>query len=443
MASKLKNISGFPEWLPEQKLVEDEIIRKVQAIYASFGFGPIETPAVELVSTLAAKGMVDKEIYVVRRLEKPGEEAADESEYALRFDLTVPFARYVAQHFQHLVFPFKRYQLQKVWRGERPQKGRFREFYQFDVDIIARDELPISCDAEVLTVLDRAFTASAIGRHLIRLNNRKILMGFYSSLGLAAPQAAKAIQAVDKLKKIGDDGVRRELASADVPAGAADPILKMASVQLHPDRAVAELSGMGVEDETFERGVAELAEVLSLLPSASKENIEIDLSLARGLDYYTGAIFEVVMRDYPEFGSVGSGGRYDDLASEFIDRKLPGVGASFGLTRLLDLAFRNELLKPARKTSAEVLVAVYSEGQRSECNRMADELRAAGVSTEVYYRSPKLGKQIDYAAAKGIRRVLFLKEDGTIESKDLETKEQKPVVSLKEWGAGLRGASEN
>lgn len=434
--SKLGKISGFPEWLPEQKIAEDKIITAIRTVYESFGFTPIETPAVELVSTLSSKGVVAKEIYALRRLQDEGEE----SELALHFDLTVPFARYVAQHTHNLIFPFKRYQLQKVWRGDRPQKGRFREFYQFDIDIIARDTLPVSCDAEVMTAFDRAFLKIGIGKHTLRINNRKILKGFYESLGLSEEQSKAAITVVDKLDKIGVDGIQKELTKiSGISSGAIGKICEATTVRCSPSEMRDKLSALAGKNLMFTDGVDELTELLSLLPKETKDRITVDMSLARGLDYYTGMIVEVGMVDHPEFGTVGSGGRYENLASDFSGEKLPGVGVSIGLTRLLDLAFSKGLLPTDKKTPAELLITVYSEAQRLWCNQVADELRAMNIPTEVFYRSPKLGKQIEYAEAKGIKKVLFLNDETkTIEVKDLTTKEQRQVKDLKELATPLK-----
>jgi len=434
--AKMTPISGFPEWLPEQKLAEDRVVRTLAAVYASHGFVPIETPAVELIETLSSKGVVDREIYSIKRYHAEGEE---EAALGLHFDLTVPFARYVAQHMAKLSFPFKRYQMQKVWRGERPQKGRFREFYQFDIDTIARDELPLSCDAEVLHVFLKAFKLMALGPFRMSVNSRKVLHGCYSSLGLAEAQRKAAIIAVDKLHKVGKDGVMKELGSAaGVAPDVAARILDLTAVQCAPRDFVRITGSLGISDPLFDAGVGELRDIFALIPEAFHDFILVDLSLARGLDYYTGIIFETQMTDFPEFGSVASGGRYENLASQFTSQKLPGVGGSIGLSRLMELAFTNGLLSTEQRTFAKVLVSVLSEEQRPRCNEVAEELRAEGIPVEVYFKSPKLGKQIDFAASKGIPYILFVSEDGAgIEVKDLQSKEQRLVSDLKAWGRSL------
>jgi histidyl-tRNA synthetase len=435
--AKPTKISGFPEWLPEQKIAEDRVIATIKHIYESFGFSPIETPAVELISTLGSKGVIDKEIFAVKRLKA---EEGDEAELGLHFDLTVPLARYVAQHAHALVFPFKRYQLQKVWRGDRPQKGRFREFYQFDIDIISRNDLPLSCDAEVVSVIGLVMEALQFGPYTIRINNRKLLGGIYAELGLSESARKAAIIAVDKILKIGADGVARELQKIEgISQTAIDTILKSTTIQCPIDQLAERVAALNTSSDLITEGVQDLITICSLLPASLRERLVIDVSLARGLDYYTGLIVETVFDNYPEFGSVISGGRYDDLASEFTDQKLPGVGVSIGLSRLMELAFSEKLIVTSRKSPTEVLVTVYDEADRPFLNAIAQEFRLLGVPTEVFYTCPKLGKQIEYAEAKGVRYVAFV--DSTtraVQIKDIVSKEQLAVASLPEWVRSIR-----
>ncbi len=434
--AKISKISGFPEWLPEQKLAEERVISTIRGIYESFGFTPIETPAVELLSTLGSKGVIDKEIFVVKRLKA---DDTDEAEMGLHFDLTVPFARYVAQHNNDLVFPFKRYQLQKVWRGDRPQKGRFREFYQFDIDIIARNELPLSCDAEVVTVIGLVMETLDFGPYSIRINNRKLLQGLYQAVGLDEQARKAAIIAVDKILKIGRDGVRAELGKIEgISELAIELILNSTTVQCPVEQLAERVQGLNVQSELMQEGVQELFTVCELLPAVVSSKVMIDLSLARGLDYYTGLIMELGMARFPEFGTLVAGGRYENLAGEFCDQKLPGVGVSLGLSRLMELAASEKLVDMTRKSPTQALVTVLSESDRVISNGVAQELRNAGVATEVFYRSPKLGKQIDYADAKGIRYVLFV-DSATreVQVKDLVTKEQVAIPSLAAWAQGV------
>ena len=434
---KPTSISGFPEWLPEQRITEDRVIASIKEIYTAHGFSPIETPAVELLSTLAAKGGDEKEIFAVKRAKSAADE---EAELALHFDLTVPLARYVALHFNELTFPFRRYQLQKVWRGERPQKGRFREFYQFDIDIIAVDDLPLACDGEILSVVHKAVSGLGLGEHVIRLNNRKILTGFYASFGMDAAQSAAVITVVDKIEKIGPDGVVRELVDTlKVASATAEKIVSLASRKL-PAAELGDGSPLLslCDDSRFAEGVRELVSVVSPLTSGTKASLQVDMSIARGLGYYTGTVFETYFLKNRDFGSVCSGGRYENLASEFIRKKLPGVGGSIGLTRLMDLVFREKLLPTDQLCLSDVLVTVFDESQRQAMNELADQLRAEGVRVEVYFKAPKIGKQIEYADKKGIRYVLFADpEKGTV-IKDLKTQAQTSLTDIKAWAGTLR-----
>jgi histidyl-tRNA synthetase len=435
--AKPSKISGFPEWLPEQKIAEEKVISTVKRIYEGFGFSPIETPAVELLSTLGSKGVIDKEIFAVKRLRA---EEGDEAELGLHFDLTVPLARYVAQHAHALVFPFKRYQLQKVWRGERPQKGRFREFYQFDIDIIGRNDLPLSCDAEVVSVIGLVMEALQFGPYTIRINSRKLLGGIYAELGLSESARKAAIIAVDKILKIGADGVVRELQKIEgISQTSIDTIIKSTTIQCPIEQLAEKVAGLNTSSALIAEGIQDLTTICSLLPASVRERLIIDVSLARGLDYYTGLIVETVLINHPEFGSVISGGRYDDLASQFTDQKLPGVGVSIGLSRLMELAFTENLIATNRKSPTEVLITVYDEADRPHLNTVAQELRGLGVPTEVFFKCPKLGKQIEYAESKGIRYVAFV--DSTtraVQIKDIVSKEQVSVSSLAEWVRTVR-----
>jgi len=431
--AKVSKISGFPEWLPEQKLAEECVVSTIRSLYESFGFTPIETPAVELLSTLGSKGVIDREIFVVKRLRA---DEAEEAEMGLHFDLTVPFARYVAQHSNNLPFPFKRYQLQKVWRGDRPQKGRFREFYQFDIDIIARNELPLSCDAEVVTVIGLVMERLNFGPYSIRLNNRKLLQGLYQALGLSEQARTLAIIAVDKILKIGREGVAKELAKIDgVSTAAIDSILNSTAIQCPVAELREKVGELSLKSDLIEEGLQELVAVCELIAPSVVARTRIDLSLARGLDYYTGLIMELGMDQYPEFGTLVAGGRYDNLAAEFCDQKLPGVGVSLGLSRLMELVIAEKLVDTSRRSPTRALVTVLTEQDRIISNEVAQELRAVGLPTEVFFRSPKLGKQIDYADSKGIRYVLFVdSQTREIQVKDLMTKEQVSVPSLATWG---------
>ncbi len=422
---KPRPVSGFPEWLPEQKLVEQRILDVIREEFERYGFGPIETPAIERKEVLAAKGVVEKEIYALSRLAAgEGEDAA--TEMALHFDLTVPLARYVAQHFNDLVFPFRRYQIQKVWRGERPQAGRFREFYQCDIDTVGSGKLSLLNDAEVPLVIHGIFSRLGIGRFVIRVNNRKILQGFLAHLGLPVEGGAVALRAVDALDKIGRDKVLAELEGrAGLNADQAERLVDFITARPTLD----DLAGMA-DEPMFQQGVAELAEVAQGMRDLGmpEECWQVDLSIARGLDYYTGTVYETVLVDNPEIGSICSGGRYDDLAGTFTKQALPGVGISIGLTRLLSRLFDAGLLTPDMKTPAQAIVTIMDPAFRSECLAIAAELRAAGINTELFTQDRKLGHQLKYADRKGLPVAVIAGESefaaGTVVLKDLRSGEQ-------------------
>ena len=428
---KIRPVSGFPEWLPEQKLIEDAYLARIKSVYESYGYIPIETAAAELIDVLAEQGVTDKEIYALKRLH--GEDDS-ESRLGLHFDLTVPFSRYVSQNQGSLKFPFRRYQIQKVWRGERPQKGRFREFYQFDADLVARDELPLCCDAEIISMMHRAFKTLAIGDFKISVNNRKCFLGCLEALGIDEAKTKDVLIVVDKLNKIGRDQTLKELEGAGASAAQANALLEWCAKKvsatefLQNSKAPAE-KGLGRD------GWQELKDLLQLVPPDALENILFDPSLVRGLDYYTGLIFEITLPAHPNYGSVGGGGRYDNLVSRFSNQKLPGVGGSIGLTRLMDLIFTANLHgSVSSRVLPQIMVSVLSENQRAACNMVAERAREFGVPTEVFFKSTRLGKQIEYASDRNIPFVVFLSEDGkTIEIKDLKLKSQSVVDDFDEW----------
>ncbi len=396
---KPQPVSGFPEWLPEQKLVEQRMLDVIREAFERFGFTPIETPAIERKEVLAAKGVVEKEIYALSRLAAgEGEDAA--TEMALHFDLTVPLARYVAQHFNSLVFPFRRYQMQKVWRGERPQAGRFREFYQCDIDVIGSGKLSLLNDAEMPLVIHGIFSRLGIGRFLIRVNNRKVLQGFLAHLGLPAERGADALRVVDALDKIGREKVLAELeARAGLSADQASRLVDFITAAPTLDA----LAGQA-DDPVFQQGVAELTEVANGMRDLGlpDDAWAVDLSIARGLDYYTGTVYETILVDNPEIGSICSGGRYDDLAGTFTKQTLPGVGISIGLTRLLSRLFDAGLVQTGAATPAQVLMTVMDPEFPTQCLGLVDALRKADIKTELYTQGRKLKDQLKYADRKGI-----------------------------------------
>ena len=400
---KINPISGFPEWLPEEKLIEQFIIDRVRKNFELFGFAPIETRAIEPLQWLLKKGETDKEIYGVHRLQaEAGEEAVD---WGLHFDLTIPFARYVLQFRNQLRFPMKRYQIQKVWRGERPQEGRYREFYQADIDVIGEKELPLYYDAEMPRLLHQVLAALPLPPVQILFNNRKILEGFYRGLGITAVD--QVLRTVDKLDKIGQDAIYVLLTGeCGLTEHQAKKCLEISRIRGFGTEVIAAVKGLQVEGELLATGLTELDFVMQSLQDLPPGVVCADLHIARGLDYYTGTVYEGIMPDYPELGAVCSGGRYDNLAS-VAATKLPGVGVSIGITRILGGLLKQGLLKVSRKTPACVLVALPSEATLHLANATATRLRQRGINCEVFHAAAKYGKQIRYAEKKGIPLVWF------------------------------------
>jgi histidyl-tRNA synthetase len=427
---KPKPVAGFPEWLPEERLVEQKWFDHIRRVFESYGFCNIETPSVEELDVLTAKGEVDKEIYVIERLHKDPDEKK-EARLALHFDQTVPMARYVAQNFNELVFPFKRYQMQRVWRGERPQMGRMREFYQCDIDIINVDNLPISFDAECASVMYEVLEGLNIGRVQLRINNRKILMGLLSHWGIE--DFAPITRAVDKLEKIGEDGVTSELTTAGLSVDQSKQILDLAKIKGRSDA----IRAIKAENDTMKEGIEELSYVLDHLSHLPEHAVVGDMSIIRGLDYYTGTVYETQLLDVPEFtGSVCSGGRYDDLAGSYINKHLPGVGISIGFSRLFDIMrqTRPELLGIGPKGPAHVMMTVpENEADRPLAYEAARTLRKNGVKVEMYHAPKKMGDQLKYASKKLLPYVWFVR-DGKHQVKNMTTQEQTDV-SPETWKA--------
>ena len=397
---KPKPISGFPEWLPEERMVEQRWFDHIRQVFESYGFCSIETPSVEELDVISAKGEVDKEIYVLDRLHKD-EDSDKDARLALHFDQTVPLARYVAQHFNNLVFPFKRYQMQRVWRGERPQMGRMREFYQCDIDVIGVDNLPIHFDAEVAAIMYEVLEGLDIGRVQLRISNRKILMGFLESIKVVDP--LPVTRAIDKLDKIGDS-------PADEFLKQETGLDKSAIHSLFDLVNCDDLSALLSENEIMQDGIDELSFVMDQLSHLPDHAKKADLKIVRGLDYYTGTVYETHLLDVPEYdGSVCSGGRYDDLASSYINKKLPGVGISLGFSRLFDVMrqTRPEKLGIRAKSPADILMVLPNDDMRDEAYATARTLRGKGYKVEMYHAPQKVGKQIAYAEKKGIPYVWF------------------------------------
>lgn len=402
---KPKAISGYAEWLPEHRIIEMEWIDKIRAVFESYGFCNIETPSVEELDVLLAKGETDKEIYTLTRLQADENDDKD-ARLGLHFDLTVPFARYTAQHFNDLVFPFKRYQIQRSWRGERPQKGRYREFYQCDIDVINIDQLPLHFDAEIPAIMYEAYQALDIPPVELRMSNRKILIGYLTALGV--DDITTATRTLDKLDKIGADGVIKGLTDeAGLSLELAQKSLALAEIKSKDAGFYDQVKALGVDHALLNEGLYELKFVVENLSHLPKGAITVDLSIVRGFDYYTGTILEAYLKN-TNFGAIGSGGRYDDLAGSYINKKLPGIGVSIGLTRLFSLLMELGHFKDAeRRSPADVLIVLPDEAQRAVTLETATILRARGIKVEMYHAASKLKKQLAYAEKKGIPYVWF------------------------------------
>jgi histidyl-tRNA synthetase len=397
-------LSGFPEFLPAQRVVEQQVVASLAETFELHGFANIETRAVEPMDQLLRKGDTSKEVYVLKRLH---DETGDAG-MGLHFDLTVPFARYVLEHAGKLEFPFRRYQIQKVWRGERPQEGRFREFLQADIDIVGRDELPFHHDIEVTRVmLDALAKLTFLPGFRLQVNNRKLIQGFY--LGIGASDVDEVMRLVDKLDKLSPEQVAKSLvAEAGLTEEQAEKCLALATIRTPDDSFVAQVRALGIEHPLLDEGLDELARLLRGTEGLATETvrIEADLSIARGLDYYTGTVFETRLDGYESLGSICSGGRYDALASDG-RTTYPGVGISLGVSRVLVPLVQRGVVTGDRSVPSAVLVAVTDEDSRAEADAVAARLRSNGVPCEVSPNAAKFGKQIRYAERRGIPYVWF------------------------------------
>jgi histidyl-tRNA synthetase len=426
-------LKGFDqEFLPGDQLQFNALVDTIRRSFELFGFLPIETPSAERKEILTSKGGMEKEIYAITRLAgDPGD--TESSRGALHFDLTVPLARYVAMREHQLAFPFRRYQIQRVWRGENPQanKGRFREFYQCDIDIIGKGELGYLAEAEIPSVIYRVFSQMAIGPFRIRLNNRKLLKGLLQHFQVAEQAAPEVFRIMDKAEKEEHARTLDDLQKQGLSRDSSVEILRLIT-QKHED-IFGELSAYAGRNELCAKGIDELKAVVQAIrqfdvPEAA---FAVDLGVVRGLDYYTGTIYETTLVNAPELGSICSGGRYDDLASYFTNTRLPGVGISIGLTRLFSRLMEAGLLQPLPRTPAEVLVTTMDAKYLERYLAMARELRAAGINTEVYLESAKLGNQLTYADRKGFRVALIAGENefakDAVQLKDLGAKSARDV----------------
>ena len=418
-----RTLSGFMELLPAQQQQLERMMDILRTTYSRYGFTPLDTPVIEASEVLLAKGggETEKQIY---RFQK------GDADLALRFDLTVPLAKYVALHGNDLAFPFRRYQIGKVYRGERAQRGRFREFYQADIDIIGDGKLDITNEAEIPSIIYQTFTALGLTRFQIRVNNRKILNGFYAMLGLT-DRSGDIMRTVDKLDKIGPHKVRACLMDdVGLTAEQAEEIMRFISITGSNDQVLSALEGYRGRHELFDQGLDELTTVTSYLAAfgVPEVNFAVDLTIARGLDYYTGTVYETTLLDYPEIGSVCSGGRYDNLAEYYTDRQLPGVGISIGLTRLFYVLGEQGLLNPSLPTApADVLILPMTQ-DLTPAIQLATRLRGAGVRTQLYTEQKKFKAKMNYADKLGVPYVVFLGDDeiaaGLVACKDMTSGEQ-------------------
>ena len=418
-----RTLSGFMELLPAPQQQMERFLQTLRDTYSLYGFTPLDTPLVESAEILLAKGggETEKQIY---RFQK------GDADLALRFDLTVPLAKYVAMHAGELSFPFRRYQIGKVYRGERAQRGRFREFYQADIDIIGDGKLDIANEAEIPAVIYSTFTRLGLERFQIRVNNRKILNGFYAMQGLSE-KSGDIMRTVDKLDKIGAEKVRTLLLEEVLLSGEeADEILKFIAITGSNDAVLAALEGYRGRNELFDLGLEELKTVVKYLSAfgVPETHFAVDLTIARGLDYYTGTVYETVMLEHPEIGSICSGGRYDNLAEYYTDRQLPGVGISIGVTRLFYVLQEQKMLNDAMNTApAEVLILPMTQDLTAAA-QAATFLRAAGIRTQLYTEQKKFKAKMGYADKLGIPFAAFLGEDeiaaGKISLKNMQSGEQ-------------------
>ncbi len=420
-------VSGFPEWLPEVRLVELHWLDEIRQGFERYGFCSVETPSVEALDVLLAKGETSQEVYTLRRLQAEATDDGD-ARLGLHFDLTVPFARYVAQHFNDLVFPLKRYQMQRVWRGERPQEGRYREFTQCDIDVINVDHVPLHFDAELPRIIHEILTGLGIPAWSININNRKVLQGFYAGLGIDDPLAV--IRIADKIDKVGTAGVEKLLATRlELSSGQIRSCLDLAHIRGNDAGVADDIRRLGVTSDLLTEGLDELSFVLDELSDLPAGSVVADLSIARGLDYYTGTVYEGKFLDWPDYGSICSGGRYADLAGSFIRRNLPGIGMSIGLTRIFAKLVAEGRLATGPSCPSDVLVVIPGDTRRGEALATAARLRGRGYNVEVYHQADKLGKQIRYASRKGVPFVWFPPfEDGKPhEVKNMASGEQLPA----------------
>ncbi len=425
---KPRTLSGFMELLPEKQAQMERMMEILRRTYALYGFAPLDTPIIEDAQILLAKGGGETEKQIYRF-------AKGDSDLAMRFDLTVPLAKYVALHYNDLAFPFRRYQIGKVYRGERAQRGRFREFYQSDIDIVGDGKLDILNEAEIPSIIYNIFKAFGLTRFQIRVNNRKILNGFYAMLGLSE-KSGDIMRTVDKLDKIGPDKVRTILMEdGGLSQEDSDEILKFIGISGSNAQVLEALEGYRGRNEVFDLGLDELRAVTENLAAFGipQENFAVDLTIARGLDYYTGTVYETTLLDHPEIGSVCSGGRYDNLAGYYTDRPLPGVGISIGLTRLFYVLDEQGLLNPEINRAPADALVIPMTADRGAAIAVAQSLRNRGIRVQVYGEQKKFKQKMSYADKLGVPYAVLLGEDeiaaGKCSVKDLRSGVQVTVTA--------------
>ena len=412
-----KTLSGFMELLPNEQVLFNEMKEKIQKTYERFGFLPIDTPIIESTEVLLAKagGETEKQLYSFTK---------GDSNLTLRFDLTVPLAKYVSLYSNNLSFPFRRYQIGKVYRGERAQRGRFREFYQCDIDIIGDGEVNIINDAEIPSIIYKTFKELGLENFTIKINNRKILTGFFEEIN-AKEDSVNIMRIIDKIEKIGEENVKKELSELGIQANNIEKIIEFIRTTGNKDEKLEKLSKLNVKNEMFNEGLKELSEVINYIRlfNVPEEYFDIDISIARGLDYYTGTVYETFLNEYKSIGSICSGGRYDNLAEHYTEKKLPGVGISIGLTRLFFVLNDIGLIKAEKNSISEVLIVSMVKDLKPAIET-ANILREAGINTEIYFDEKKLKTQFKYADKLKIPYVIVIGET-EIETKKLTLKNMK------------------
>ena len=415
-----KTLPGFMELMPQDQILFDKMKNTIESVYSSYGFYPLDTPIIELSSVLLAKagGETEKQIY---RFNK------GDNDLSLRFDLTVPLAKYVANRSNELIFPFKRYQIGKVYRGERPQKGRFREFYQCDIDVIGNETLSILYDAEIPSIIYDLFKKLNIGDFIIRINNRKILTGFFNSLELNS-KVTDILRIIDKIEKIGEDEVKSELSLLDIDSDKVSKIIEFIRISGDAFAKIERLKNLGITDEVYNEGVNELETVINNIKARGLDSnfYDVDLTIARGLDYYTGTVYETILKDYPSIGSVCSGGRYENLATYYTDKKLPGVGISIGLTRLFYQLKEAGVIKTTDSSVADITILPMTENYEY-VYKFSNLLKRFGVRVDTAFLG-KFKQLMRYADKQKTPYVLIIGDDEI----------SKGVAVLKDMFTGLQ-----